>query len=1408
MFVLLPQLEPISIQQGEKYSVDQSILIDSHRESKILSSFTPEPTWNQTYGGLNTDYGFALEECSGGGFALAGQTNSFGAGNYDGWLVRTDSIGNHLWNKTFGGSNLDYFRDIVECSDGGFALIGVTKSFGGSDEDAWLLRTDSNGNHLWNKTYGGGSADRGDAIVECDSGGFALAGYTVSYSVSGWDGWLIRTDVDGNVQWSQNYNVDVDDRFEDIVECSNTDFAMAGWKRSSFGINEEFWLVRADSTGSLLWSEVYGGTNDERGYGLVEVTGGGFAISGTTTSFGAGLTDGWVVRTDASGNHVWNRTYGGSSYDSVVGLVECGDGGLAIAGSTSSYGVGSGDLWLIRANTTGHAFWNCTWGGAGSDAARAIIECSTWGFALAGHTESFGAGGLDAWLVQIQPPLALWNFTCGGAVDEGASAIVECRDGGFAIAGTETHDINDCRLFLIRIDSSGHQIWRRTYVTDSYRHFCNDLIECSDGGFALAGSCIHGSSMGLLLRTDDSGNKIWHKYYDHGDGTENFNALIECIDGGFALTGVISYWGQYMWTVRTNSSGDIEWSKAYYWNEIVHGNDIVECNDGGFAVAGSIEWGPPAPDLSTQAWLVRLDSSGDMLWNHTWGGDEYDAWTSLVLMDDGGYVLAGYTRDYSVSGYDGWIMRTDNSGISLWDYIYGGTSDDSFSEAVVCDDGGFAFAGSTKSFGAGGSDAWLVRTNDKGQRLWNNRYGGAMDDGFSSLVVSRYGGYTLAGSTRSFGVSGSDAYWVRVKPVRWIEAPVNQIREDGAIFEYSLDAVANFGVTQWALNDSVHFSITQDGVITNATKLAPGAYPVSVLVSDLYGEFLNDSFICTIQTSAPPAWVEEPIHQTHEFGDMFVYNLNATDISGIDSWWVNDTDNFEIDGEGIITNHTNLQVGSFGLQVWVDDTLGNTQTAEFSVTVQDTIPPTWDEIPSNQVTEVGTALLYDVNASDLAGIGYYWVNDSRFIVDSAGLLMNDTFLPVGVYWLELRAYDGHNLFCSATFTVTMEDNYPPQWVEDPTDQIVEYGDSFIYDLDAIDTSGLEAWWLNDTIHFSIDTNGVITNTMALPVGQYGLNVSVMDTVGNYLVATFTVTVEDTSPPIWVVIPTDQVVELDTFFDYDLDAIDPSGIDYYWINDTTHFAIDYNGVINNVTTLSINVYWLEVRAYDIYGHLCSAVFSVTVEDTLSPVWVHEYTDQLVEFDMSFNYDLDAIDPSGIDHWWLNDTVHFSIDSNGRVTNATYLAVSVYVLEVRVYDNFGNYASTTFKVTVQDTTSPVWLTVPTDQTLQYEEVLDYQLQVTDLSGIVHCDVSDTVRFSITDAARLTSIILLEPGEYEITVTVYDPYDNSLTATFTIIVQESTTTAPPDNTMIVALVLLVVGIAAVLVVVVLLPRLKSGS
>lgn len=347
------------------------------------------------------DCAYSAIQTPDGGFALAGYACSFGAGGADFWLVKTGYLGNMQWNKTYGGPGNDEAHSITQTPDGGYAILGTTDSFGAGGSDFWLVKTDSSGNMLWNKTYGDASNDDGWSIKETVDGNLLLAGWTASFGMGSGDFWLVKTDQYGNELWNKTYGGAFFDFANCVQQTSDGGYVLAGSTYSFGAAGSDFWLVKTDDAGNEQWNKTYGGPSNDYGFSVVQTLDGKYAIVGSTSSFGAGVYDFWLVKTDQFGNMLWNKTYGEIGYDEAWAVIQTGDHGFILAGWTESFGAGKSDCWLIATDESGNPQWNVTWGGADYDYAYSALQCSDGSFILAGETQSFGAGSGDFLLLKV-----------------------------------------------------------------------------------------------------------------------------------------------------------------------------------------------------------------------------------------------------------------------------------------------------------------------------------------------------------------------------------------------------------------------------------------------------------------------------------------------------------------------------------------------------------------------------------------------------------------------------------------------------------------------------------------------------------------------------------------------------------------------------------------------------------------------------------------------------------------------------------------------------------------------------------------------------------------------------------------------------------------------------------------------
>lgn len=361
-----------------------------------------QTTWEKLFSAKNTDVFRSVKEVPAGGFVAVGYTSDSTVSDSDAYVVRMTALGDTLWTfrQNIGLSKKDLFYKVIVASDGGFVMCGYTSSITGISDDILIVKLNSAGQMVWTKTLGGAGRDRAQDIIELSNGSFVVTGYTTSSPASYYDAFLYKINSSGDSLWYKLYSTGsfLYDDANSVRALSNGGFLMGGQSANGANGFDQF-LIRTDDSGNVLWTKKFGtAATDNIEY--IAVGNNCFYLAGGTAGAGMGGDDGYVVKTDTVGNVIWAKTYGGSFPDDFHTVQITGDGGLIMAGTTSSTGPLQPNMWLMRTNSDGDSLWSNTYGGDNHDHGYSGIQSSDGGYVIVGHTGSFGFNGEDAYIVK------------------------------------------------------------------------------------------------------------------------------------------------------------------------------------------------------------------------------------------------------------------------------------------------------------------------------------------------------------------------------------------------------------------------------------------------------------------------------------------------------------------------------------------------------------------------------------------------------------------------------------------------------------------------------------------------------------------------------------------------------------------------------------------------------------------------------------------------------------------------------------------------------------------------------------------------------------------------------------------------------------------------------------------------
>ena len=706
--------------------------------------------WQNTIGAFGADMLTVMIALPGGNFLLGGNSSSVNSGdkseysfNNDLWVIKINASGSILWENTIIGSNEDYLYAINSTADGGFILGASSNSNLNYDKsenlyysyDYWVIKLNSGGVIQWDNTIGGNNIDYIYGINQCTDLGFFVCGYSNSsiqhdkiINTKGlYDFWVMKLEAEGLVH---TYYADTDlDGFGNILSSTTGLVAPTGYIPDNTDCNDSNPIIFPGSIeicnaiddncngiidDGLIFKTYYQDLDDD-GFGnsLISISSCGPPIGYTLkpadcNEFNPNINPGapevgnmvddncdGIIETET--DFIWQNVIGGPAWDGLTSMDVTLDGGYILGGSSYSEPGGDKtephiydkDFWVVKISATGTIEWDKTIGSNGYDDLTSVISCADGGYLIAGNSDGIVSGdkteathGLDdLWIVKLNNDGTIqWQNTIGASSDDYPWKVAQTSDGGFLVGADTKSGLNGDKtegsmgstdLWIMKLDALGNIIWQNVVGGSSTDNGYDFKIN-PDGSFVVGASSYSNIS---------------------GDKTEN--NLISAD----------------LWIIKFTSTGSIVWQNTITGGstDIVSGIDAT--TDGGFIVgaySSSNNFGgdktEPANGLN-DFWILKLNASGNIIWQNSIGGSGDEILTDIEVLDDGTIAVAGYSSsgvsfdktEASMGGMDMWLLQLNNTGELIYQNSIGNTGDDYLKDIIETSDDAILLGGYSNS---------------------------------------------------------------------------------------------------------------------------------------------------------------------------------------------------------------------------------------------------------------------------------------------------------------------------------------------------------------------------------------------------------------------------------------------------------------------------------------------------------------------------------------------------------------------------------------------------------------------------------------------------------------------------------------------------------------------------------------
>ncbi len=704
------------------------------------------------------------------------------------WLLFLSSYGytkEKTFSRIYSRSGNDWFAVVKPTRDGGYIAAGTKETKTESKNDFWIVKTDNNGQIIWEKTYGGVGWDKVNDICSIRSGGYILIGETIFKHSHGRTVKVLKLKENGTLSWKKSFHAGDDNEVNAVIEAGDGDLLITGSVFYQKKKNAYLWLLKLDKEGKVVWNKFYGGSTWDTGKSICRTDDHGYIISGVTEDEGTGLKNILILKLDKNGKKIWEKNYGRYYWDAGNSIQQTVEGTYIVAGYTYLRDTKRSSIWILYLDIEGNKIWEKIYGGQNWDGAYTVKQALDGDFIIAGFTKSKGEGGRDVLILKINKKgEIIWERLYGNIGDDEALSIELARDGGYIVAGYTVSveaDIKDA--WLLKLDRNGNlpgytrprlvthplfdpvsysRIWNITYGSKDI-----EQILCSaptlNKGCILAGYSISHDSKekeALIIKINRNGDQQWSKVYKWGK-EDQINAIMRNKHNRYVSVGYTYSEGKDnsdIWAFELNDGGDVVWNRVIGGKYNDRANAVCQTLDGGYLVAGfTVSKGNGKKDIL----ILKLNSRGKIIWEKKLGGAGDDEAFSIMPAGEDEYFLAGNTSSKGEGSSDIWIMKLSGEGDILWDMTCGGIKYDGVYSAFPTSRGGHVLAGYTRSE-KGDSDFLIIRLSRNGNIIWSETYSRSMYDIARCIIQTEDGGFLTAGTTLSIGAGGLDIWILRL----------------------------------------------------------------------------------------------------------------------------------------------------------------------------------------------------------------------------------------------------------------------------------------------------------------------------------------------------------------------------------------------------------------------------------------------------------------------------------------------------------------------------------------------------------------------------------------------------------------------------------------------------------------------